>query len=233
LDDGSPSTLSANADILISMGIGQERKELSPRETLILQLAMEGQTDAAIARRLGIAEPTVATYWGRIRVKYGPLSRTEIVATYLRERSESELGALKVENAQLLKEILASARRAAQSEDDEFLQLFRAAPDAILILLENGTIENLNPAAEDLFGWSSKELEGKNLTTLIPQRLRDAHIEHRKAYFSNPTRRTMGEHLATPALHKDGSEFLIAATLSATSFANEMKVVCFVRRVGN
>jgi PAS domain S-box-containing protein len=57
---------------------------LSPRERQLLEMATSGLTDQAIANELGISLATVSTYWGRIRIKYGPLGRTEIVARYLR-----------------------------------------------------------------------------------------------------------------------------------------------------
>ena len=67
---------------------------LSPRERQLLVMATDGLTDQAIANELGISLGTVGTYWGRIRIKYGPLGRTEIVAKYLRalmERATEEL----------------------------------------------------------------------------------------------------------------------------------------------
>ena len=57
---------------------------LSPRERQLLDMATNGLTDQAIANELGISLATVSTYWGRIRIKYGPLGRTEIVARFLR-----------------------------------------------------------------------------------------------------------------------------------------------------
>ena len=71
-------------------------ESLSPRERQLLEMAKNGLTDAAIANELGISLATVSTYWGRVRIKYGPLGRTEIVARYLRalmNRANAELRA--------------------------------------------------------------------------------------------------------------------------------------------
>lgn len=55
-----------------------------------MEMASNGQTDQAIANDLGISLATVSTYWGRIRIKYGPHGRTEIVARYLRAQMNRE-----------------------------------------------------------------------------------------------------------------------------------------------
>ncbi len=69
---------------------------LSPRERQLLEMATNGLTDQAIANELGISLATVSTYWGRTRIKFGPLGRTEIVARFLKAlmtRATAELTA--------------------------------------------------------------------------------------------------------------------------------------------
>src|SRR5512135_589911 len=60
---------------------------LSQRERQILVYAAAGLTDQAIANKLGISRATVTTYWGRIRTKFGPFGRTELVANYVQEKA--------------------------------------------------------------------------------------------------------------------------------------------------
>jgi DNA-binding CsgD family transcriptional regulator len=62
-----------------------------PRETQVIWLAMEGNTDKTIAQLLEITTDTVATYWKRILVRYDSSSRTEVIAQFLREYYEDEL----------------------------------------------------------------------------------------------------------------------------------------------
>ena len=62
--------------------------ELSNREHLILTLASKGFTDDMIARELGIKRGTVNSYWVRIRAKFGPLSRTELVARFVQKNAD-------------------------------------------------------------------------------------------------------------------------------------------------
>src|SRR5579862_4166396 len=75
---------------------------LSERERQLLVLAAQGFTDQGISHKLGISLATVGTYWGRVRIKFGPLSRTELVAVYLREESAATINELKRTNSSLL-----------------------------------------------------------------------------------------------------------------------------------
>lgn len=40
---------------------------------------------------------------------------------------------------------------------------------------QDGVIQDINAAFEDMFGWSREKLKGKMLTIIIPERLRNAH----------------------------------------------------------
>src|SRR5579871_1864366 len=71
-------------------------ESLSARERELLVLAMNGLTDQGIANKLGISAATIGTYWGRVRIKFGPLSRPELVARFVQgemTRSSAALAA--------------------------------------------------------------------------------------------------------------------------------------------
>lgn len=210
--------------------MSQSRKapELSPREQELIQLASEGLTDTAIAYRLGISEATVGTYWGRVRIKIGPYNRTELVSLYLRAKQEEALEQIQIENAQ----VVAALREAAAADSGQaalYRSLIEHAPDAIFIVSDNGTITEANQAAHELFGYEPSEMNGLALIELVPVRLREVHQEHRADYVNNPKRRTMGEHLQTPAVRKNGEEFQVRAALSAIPSTSGLVVTCVVR----
>jgi len=202
--------------------------QLSPREHQLIKFAADGLTDAAIAHRLGISEATVGTYWGRVRIKIGPYNRTELVSIYLRAQQEEALNELREQNALLLKGIQEAARTASDAES-LYQGLIDNAPDAIVIVSESGTIVRANRAAEELFRYDVGEMSGLALVSLIPERFREVHQEHRKEYVSDPRRRKMGEHLETPALCKDGTETRVQAALSAMPSPNGLLVTCVLR----
>lgn len=209
------------------MQIERPTHDLSPREQELLKFAAEGLTDTAISNRLGISEATVGTYWGRVRIKLGPYSRTELVAIVMRAEREAALEALRLENEELVKGLQAQSASGTVLYRD----LLENAPDAIILVTENGSIEYANTAAQELFGYEKDELVGKSISVLVPPVFRSGHGEHIAEYIGNPMRREMGEHLDTPAVAKDGTEFPVRAALSAITTPTGMLVTCVVRAV--
>lgn len=212
-----------------TMSDGRKQLSLSPREHQLIQFASEGLTDTAIAYRLGISEATVGTYWGRVRIKMGPLNRTELVSVYLKQEQERALDALREENAQLLSEIKRASEQSPQPSLYE--QLIENAADGIVLVSESGQIVSANRAAHELLGYPHAALIGMQVSDLIPERLRDIHQEHRAEYVQDPQRRSMGKHLATPALRADGEEVLIRASLSSTLGPSGLVITCILRPV--
>ena len=45
----------------------------------------------------------------------------------------------------------------------------------VVMVDEDGVIQDINAAFEDAYGWAGEKLRGSMLTTIIPERLRDAH----------------------------------------------------------
>jgi DNA-binding NarL/FixJ family response regulator len=64
---------------------GPEPEELTPRETEVLQLLVEGLPNKEIARRLGISEHTVKFHVTTVLGKMGARTRTEAVTRAIRQ----------------------------------------------------------------------------------------------------------------------------------------------------
>ena len=105
------------------------------------------------------------------------------------------------------------------------------ASDAVFAVGPEGNFVWLNMVAEQMFGYRYDELVGKPVSLLVPGALHDRHRIHMDGYLTNPEERRMGEHLATAAVHKDGKEFAIAASLGCIDTQNGQIVLCFVRDV--
>jgi PAS domain S-box-containing protein len=205
------------------------QKPLSAREQQLIEFASNGFTDVAIATKLGISEATVATYWVRIRMKYGPLPRPELVAHAVREQYLNEVEDLKEENQVLMKSLMQGKSKGSKAEADFFRDALEAAGDAILLVDEGGTIEWANSAATEVFGFSKSEMEGQYLSMLVPERFRKSHKVRMREYVKEPSKRRMSEHSTTFALTKGGEERPVAATLAPMSTAGGTYVVCVVR----
>ena len=92
--------------------------------------------------------------------------------------------------------------------------LFEYAPDAIVAVNRTGRIVQANLQAESMFGYNRDELEGRSIEVLLPERLRDAHREHRAVFSRDPRRRPMGAGLRLVGLRKEGTEFPVDITLT-------------------
>jgi PAS domain S-box-containing protein len=112
-----------------------------------------------------------------------------------------------------------------------FEGLFEAAPDAILLVNDEGRILRVNRQAELMFGYSRGELLDKPIEALLPPRFRGRHVAHRSAYLTEPRLRSMGAGLELYGLRKDGSEFPVDIVLSPLQTDDRLFVVSVIRDI--
>jgi formate hydrogenlyase transcriptional activator len=112
-----------------------------------------------------------------------------------------------------------------------FEKLFESSPDAILVSDPDGRITEANAQVEKLFGYSRAELLGQRVEVLIPERLRDSHLGHRKDYNAQPRMRPMGAGLELLGRRKDGSEFPVDIMLSPVEMPGGQVVLSVIRDI--
>ncbi|MDD5578034.1 MAG: PAS domain S-box protein [Methylobacter sp.] len=98
--------------------------------------------------------------------------------------------------------------------EHRFRQAVESAPNAIVMVNEEGTILMVNLQTEKSFGYSRAELVGQPVEILVPERFRGGHVSFRKAYLAVPVSRPMGAGRDLFGLRKDGTEFSIEIGLS-------------------
>jgi PAS domain S-box-containing protein len=95
-----------------------------------------------------------------------------------------------------------------------FRGLLETVPDAIVLVNSAGRIVLANGQAEDLCGYKKKELLGKPVKILLPERFRKGHGGRRTGYFGASKNRTLAGGLELFACRKDGTEFPVEISLS-------------------
>lgn len=119
----------------------------------------------------------------------------------------------------------------AQHDTRLFRALLEAAPDAIVIVDETGTIRLVNEAAEQSFGYARSEMIGRALEMLVPKRVAQHHQHLRKGLFESPHPRPMERAGTLSARRKDGSEFPVEISLAPVKTEEGALMIAAVRDV--
>jgi PAS domain S-box-containing protein len=110
-----------------------------------------------------------------------------------------------------------------------FEALLDSAPDAIVLVNQEGRITLVNRKTEQLFGYERSELLGEPVELLVPERFRSCHLRHRAGYATDPQMREMGAELELYGRRSDGSEFPVEISLGPTSEDDESQVITIIR----
>ena len=92
----------------------------------------------------------------------------------------------------------------------------------------SGTIEMLNAAIENQFGYSREELQGQTVEQLLPAYAKSDHADKMKSYFNTPSRRAMGGNRELRGIRKDGSVIAVEIGLSPLPSTQGMKVLASI-----
>ncbi len=162
---------------------------------------------------------------------------TELIkedAEYLRRYSE--VVATKLEEKVLELEKALAERKLAEVTLQESVARMRAitdsAQDAILMMNQNGYVSYWNPAAERIFGFTSKETIGRDLHQLIvPEYYQKAWLAAFAKFQLTGQGNAIDTTLELKACHKNGHEISVELSLSALHYQDGWHSVGIVRDI--
>jgi PAS domain S-box-containing protein len=158
---------------------------------------------------------------------------------------EASISQVTVGDQQLLTVILRDITERAQAEAavrrarDRLLEgerrleaIVRSAMDAIITTDGAQRVVLFNGAAERMFGCAAADAIGAPLDRFIPARFRTAHRDHIERFMrTGETSRRMGMQAALWALHSDGTEFPIEASISHATVGGEKLLTVILRNI--
>jgi PAS domain S-box-containing protein len=98
--------------------------------------------------------------------------------------------------------------------EERFRLVVESAPNAMVLVNNEGKITLVNGQTERLFGYMREELIGQRMEILIPERFKSKHPQFRTSFFGAPTVRAMGAGRELFAVRRDGSEFPVEIGLN-------------------
>ncbi|MCW8935110.1 MAG: PAS domain-containing sensor histidine kinase [Gammaproteobacteria bacterium] len=96
-----------------------------------------------------------------------------------------------------------------EQQAETFHTLAKTAHEAIFLIDTHGIVQFMNSAAETMFGYSSKELLGKNIKVITPSPHRENHDSYIERYLKTGIKKIIGERQQLLGQRKDGSQFPI------------------------
>jgi two-component system, LuxR family, sensor kinase FixL len=109
--------------------------------------------------------------------------------------------------------------------------VFEAAVDGIILIDDRGTIEQVNPAIERMFGFSASELLGQNVKVLMPSPYHEEHDGYLDRYRATSERHIIGIGREVVARHKSGRTFPMHLSVAEVLEGNERRFAGIIRDI--
>lgn len=103
--------------------------------------------------------------------------------------------------------------------------------EGIITIDEEGFIQSFSPAAEHLFGYSAREIIGRNVTLLMPEPYRSQHHHYIQHYLETDQPKIIGIGREVIGLRRDNTIFSLELAISELSFEGQRLFIGLVRDI--
>lgn len=192
-------------------------------EDLLLMLTMplsiiEEEVNAARRSSATLILPfllagTILVFW-LVRVFIAPLERVTREVSHFspgmkrqrlpEEDRHDEVGMLAQAFSRMAERIERQVGEVGEQRQ-RFQSLFETAPDAIIIIDQDGTVEDINGSAVRLFGYAINDVIGQDVKMLMPEPDRSHHTDYMKRYLEGGEPHIIGKGREVTGMRKDGS----------------------------
>lgn len=139
------------------------------------------------------------------------------------------------------KELIIAVKKALRERELEFRlreseEKFRAistsALDAIVMIENHGMIAYWNPAAEKMFGYSEKEILGRDMHKILaPPKYYENFLKGFKKFKKTGKGKIVGRILELEALRKDGEQFPVEIAVSGMEIKDQWWAIAIIRDI--
>ncbi len=117
-----------------------------------------------------------------------------------------------------------------QSEE-RYRSLVQSALDAIISINSVGKVILFNKAAEQMFGYSAKEVIGQDPTILMPEQYMAKHVAGMSRFFGTGKTKIIGKTSEMEGLRRDGQSFSMELSLSVSGGNDDQSVTGIFRDI--
>ncbi len=100
-----------------------------------------------------------------------------------------------------------NALDALRQSEERILAILKTASDAIITIDNRGLIDSVNKSTESIFGYSSSEMVGQNVSILMPQPFRREHDSYIQRFLATGEPHIIGKGREVLCRRKDGTTF--------------------------
>ena len=107
--------------------------------------------------------------------------------------------------------------------------ILETVPDAMVVIDERGMIQSFSTTAERLFGFTAGEVQGRNVSMLMPAPYRHEHDGYLARYLTTGERRIIGVGRVVVGQRKDSGTFPMELSVGEVALEGKKQFIGFVR----